>query len=123
MLFCVAVYYSLSILCAFIGLRVQESGHYYLKKALSLLGPIQRAVLKRQSSSLFWVTLKLSVLNNYALVLRECSLETDLVTTAMEVLLQKTYMAQQLDPIDIIKFQRSLEALHEHGHNQTAAAA
>ncbi len=102
---------SLSILCAFVGLRIPESNSYYMKKSLALLGPIHRTILKRRSTTMFWSTLKLSVLNNYALVLKECSMDTQKVTIAMGILLQRTIDARKVHPNDAKIFQRNLETL------------
>lgn len=114
---------SLSILCAFVGLRISDSSSYYLRKSLALLGPIHRTILKRRSTTVFWSTLKLSVLNNYALVLKECEMDTQRVTLAMEILLQKTIDAKKVHPNDAKVFQRNLETLQRLRFEYTVTVA
>ena len=114
--------YNLSILCAFIGLRIPEGGQCYLRKAVALLRPIHRTALRKRSASLFWTILKLSVLNNYAMVLRECSMDNTGITATLGAILRASLKAQQLlDPLDFVKFERSLRSLDQH--DQMAPAA
>lgn len=114
--------YNLSILCAFVGLRIPDRGHYYLRKAVQLLRPIHRTALRKRSVSLFWTILKLSVLNNYAIVLRECSMDNTGITATFGAILRASLKAQQLlDPLDFFKFERSLRSLDQH--DQIAPAA
>lgn len=121
--FIMSTLHSLSILCAFVGLRIPDSRSYYLRKSLALLGPIHRTILKRRSTSLFWSTLKLSVLNNYALVMKECSMDTQRVVLAMEILLQRTIDAKKVEPDDASMFQRNLESLQRHRFQCTITVA
>lgn len=44
----------------------------YIQKALALLDPIHRNILKRKSTSRIWNLLQLSVLNNYIFILHLC---------------------------------------------------
>mmetsp|Transcript_119277 Transcript_119277/g.344991 ORF Transcript_119277/g.344991 Transcript_119277/m.344991 type:complete len:256 (-) Transcript_119277:40-807(-) len=101
--------YNLSIICGILGLQLPQSKTYLLRRSLALLGPIHRTILKRRSHSTFWSTLKIAVLNNYAFVLKECSMETRKVILAMEVLLQKAVMADKVEPQDADSFQYNLQ--------------
>lgn len=93
------------------GLQKGSHGVAYMKKALRTLAPIKRQIMLQRSNSLFWTNLKLSILNNYICMMRECGSSMDVKETvaAMQALLMQS--RSHLDPTDVRKFYLSIQLL------------
>lgn len=107
---------SLSIIYALMGFQRQSScgqGRTLLSKALRTLQPIKRQILFQSSTSPFWTNLKLSILNNYVCIARECGKSVGSVLVdmrAMEKLLVQS--RAHVDPVDLRKFYLSLQFMN-----------
>lgn len=101
---------SLSIVYALMGFQRSGSTHgtTLMKKALRTLLPIKRQIMLQKSNSPFWTNLKLSILNNYICILRECgTMDVKPSVMAMQELLAKS--RTHLDPMDVKKFYLSIQ--------------
>lgn len=101
---------SLSIAYALMAFQRGNSsqGIALMKKALRTLSPIKRQIMLQKSNSPFWTNLKLSILNNYIWILRECgTLDVKPTVMAMVELLARS--RSHLDPIDVKKFYLSIQ--------------
>lgn len=110
-----AVAYNLSIVYALVGfLRGANSktgGRALFKKAMHILLPIKKQVLMQQSTSPFWTNVKLSILNNYICMLRECgTMDIASSVQSMEELLARS--RSHLDPVDVKNFYLSMQFLN-----------
>jgi hypothetical protein len=103
--------FSLSTVYALMAFhRGSTQGVALMTKALRTLAPIKRQIMLQKSNSPFWSNLKLSILNNYICMLKECG-TTDVKPTvlAMRELLART--RTHLDPTDVKKFYLSIQFL------------
>lgn len=117
-----AIGYNLSVVYSLVGLLrgIKTGGESFLKRASRILMPIRRQILLQHSTSTFWLSVKLCVLNNSICILREIgSSDLSLVLRTMEELLDKS--RPHLRPLDVKNFYLSIQFMNV-GNSYAAAA-
>lgn len=112
------VWYNLGIVCALMGSAI-GTGSLLLQQSLELLQRVKCRIAPEPLSK-HWSMLQLSVLNNQACILRDLSMDNDLVGRLVQMGLTLTKASDVLDPVDQQLFQWTVRNLVE---DRFAAAA
>jgi hypothetical protein len=112
------VWYNLGIVSAVMGSAIGK-GSILLKQSLELLQRV-KCRIEPEPLSKHWSMLHLSVLNNQACILRDLSMDNDLVGRLVQMGLTLTKASGVLDPVDQELFQWTVQNLVQ---DRFAAAA